>query len=382
MQKIILTGLNGYGGHFVEELLHNNPGTCCLSAVISRNPEQSPYYEELIQKGIAIFSSLEECLTQISADLAIITTPMHIHYKEVMCALNHNVSVYCEKPLAPTVEECIQIKEKAREKGCIAAVGFQWSFSKGILSLKKDILNERYGKLEQIKTIANWNRPKAYFTNSSWKGRYFGENGERIMESVISNNAIHFLHNILFLCGESMETAAEIACMEGEAFRAHHIEVFDTVCLRMKTEKEQELLFYASIVSKQSEPAAFQIHFEHAVASYPVGDKKQIQVVCDDGNVIWYDSPDEGRYVHYQDVLDAIRLKTSVTCDANTVLPSVKVVNTAMKKLPINDFPLEMVKEDDEILYVPGLQERLNDCYEHGTMLGDQYYPWAIKTRL
>ena len=93
MKNIILTGLNGYGGNFIEELLKANNGSYQLVAVVSRNSKKSKHYQTLLNYGIRFYETIESCLENEKVDLAIITTPMHIHYQEVMAALEKGISI-------------------------------------------------------------------------------------------------------------------------------------------------------------------------------------------------------------------------------------------------------------------------------------------------
>ena len=209
VQTCALPILNGYGKYFVAELLKEEVKEDVeLVGVVSRNPRASEYYEQLLENGVGIYDNLEACLAENEVHLAMITTPMHIHYEEVMCALRHGANVFCEKPLAPTVDECLEIKRVAKQLGKFVAVDFQWSYSTAMQHLKRDILAGKYGDIKGIKTVVNWNRPKSYFKESNWKGKVRGDDGKYILESVMSNGAAHFLHNLFFLCGETMEKSA------------------------------------------------------------------------------------------------------------------------------------------------------------------------------
>lgn len=379
MVNIVLTGLNGYGEHFIPELLEENK-EYRLVAVISRDATKSSYYEELKKNHVSFYTSLEEALNEQDVHLVMITTPMHIHYKEVMTALRAGANVYCEKPLAPTIDECLEIKQAAEEAGKIVAVGFQWSFSKGILAFKKDILDNRYGKLRQIKTLVNWNRPKSYFEGSSWKGKMVLSDGTYVLESVMSNGAAHFLHNLFFLCGESLETSGYPAWMEGEAYHAHRVEGCDTTMLRMETTKGTELLYYATIVAEHQEPAQFTVTFDHAVATYPAGEEKKILVVTEKGETTEYDCPDDHRFSHFKTVVKAIRDNKHVTCEVETILPEVIAVNAAAESIPVKKFPPELVIEDKTNIYAHHMDKILKDCYEKACLPEEAGYPFA-KTR-
>ena len=76
MARIILTGLNGYGGNLVKELLQDTNNE--LVAVVSGAPERSEYYLQLMNRGTCFYQTIESCLAKECPDMAIICTPMHI----------------------------------------------------------------------------------------------------------------------------------------------------------------------------------------------------------------------------------------------------------------------------------------------------------------
>ncbi len=370
--RIVLTGLNGYGGNFIEPLLETD-GTYELAAVVSRAPQKSPHFERLKERGVRIYPNLEDCLRAEKAEMAIITTPMHIHYREVMCALSHKLSVYCEKPLTATLEQCNRIADYAKEQGCIVAVGYQWSYSDAVAELKKQILQGTFGKLLRVKSLALWNRPKSYYTDSHWKGRLYGENGEAIWESVMSNGAAHFLHHVLFLAGEEWNRAAQPVQIEAKCYRAHKIESFDTACVKMKTENGCELLYLATMAAKRNCPAEFVAECEQARISYPVGEQKEIVAEFKDGRRMSFGSPEEGRFIHFRQVVTAIRENDTanevqavrgVPCDVETALPIATVIDYVMKHLEVQDFPKEKVCETEESIWVEDLEKMMRKWYD------------------
>lgn len=368
MINITLTGLNGYGEHFIPSLLEGKENRYRLDSVVSRNPEKSRYYTMLMEHGVKLYASLEECLKEREIQLVLITTPVHIHYSEVMTALKYGANVYCEKPLAPTIDECQKIKTLAQEKKKLVAVGFQWSYSKAIRELKQDLINKRYGKIKRIKTLVLWNRPKSYFEGSNWKGKMQLEDGQYILESVMSNGAAHFLHNLFFLAGAEMNKSAYPVMLEGEGYRAHHVEGYDTTCVRMMTEEEVELLYYATIVSDSQKTPIFEIELEDAVVRYPVGEAQTIEAETKSGETIQYGSPEQGRFIHYQEVVNAIKTQEEIICDAETVLPEVIAVNAMAEVVPVNQFAENMIQETDTTVCVSGINEMLIKCFEQNVL--------------
>lgn len=377
--KIILTGLNGYGGNFVKELLKKDNEHFQFVAVVSGKPEKSQYYHELLEQDIKIYPTIEQCLEDIEVDLAIISTPMHIHYNEILCALKHGVHIYCEKPLVPTIDECLEIKKLAEEKSLIVSVGYQWSFAKATQDLKLDILKNKFGKIIKIKTMVRWYREKSYFANSDWKGRNIGANSKYILENLMSNAASHYLHNLLFLSGSELSSSVFPSSIEGECYKAHSIDSFDTVFLRIKTTDNIELQYYATIVSLEDKEPVFEIEFEHATAYYNSALDANILVKTQEGKVHKYGSPEENRFLHWLSVVDSIRNDKKVICDVTTVIPAIVTVNATIENIPVNPFTSSMIEENESRIWVTNIQEVIENCYREEKLPSELRFDWAKK---
>ena len=55
-------------------------------------------------------------------DWVSIVTPNHNHYPSAKAFLNQGINVVCDKPLTLTIDEALELKQLAREKGCLFAV--------------------------------------------------------------------------------------------------------------------------------------------------------------------------------------------------------------------------------------------------------------------
>lgn len=368
MARIVLTGLNGYGANFVRELLQDEDNT--LVAVVSGAPQKSIYYEDLVKKEVHFYRSLKECLEIESADMAIICTPLHIHYEEVMTALKAGVHVFCEKPLTTTLDKVKAIKALAEQKNLTAAVGFQWSYSKGIQALKKDLLQGVYGRIHKIKTMAVWKRPVSYYTSSPWKGRLYGTDGEIIFDSVISNPTAHFLHNMLFLAGADMSEAWSMEeCTEYQmhCYKAHDIETFDTISLNV-TSGDKEFYFYGTLVGEESQGAEFTVECENGTIIYPYDAEGHIAGKKADGSIILYECPEKVRYDRYKQVLQAIAENKPAVCNVKTVEPFQQVIEYIRQNYKVRTFPKEDIYTHGDELYVKGLLKQIQQAYASETL--------------
>lgn len=370
MIHIALTGLNGYGGHFVEVLLTEGSEAYQLTAVVSRNPEKSEYFERIRQAGVSIYTDLASCLEQEEVQLVIIATPMHIHAQEAMLALDHNASVYCEKPLACTLSQYEAIIDKTKEKGQYAAVGFHWSYAPAIRALKQDLLAGKYGRVLSAKASAIWNRDQDYYAQSTWKGRLVTSQGEPLYESVMSNCAAHSMHNILFLLGDKMNKSAQMLHPQASCFRAHDIQGFDTICLKGETKQQQTLYYTATTAADEPCPAEFEILCERAKIIYPSNDKNEITAYIEDSGMeqsaepVVYGNPEENRFQHFKEVVDSINTRKPLLCDAETVLPFGRIVEWVNLNVPIQNIPEHMIIKEDRSLLVKGLSAILTTAYD------------------
>jgi predicted dehydrogenase len=379
--NIVLTGLNGYGENFVKELLRDGNGSYKLVAVVSGNPKKSQYYNTLIENGVKFYADLQACFEENEIDLAIITTPMHIHYKEVTCALNHNANVFCEKPLAPTIDECLEIEKLAEKNNLFVAVAFQWSYSNAIQNLKKDILDNKFGKIINMKTIVNWSRPKSYFEGSSWKGKNIDKDGNYILECLMSNATSHFLHNLLFLSSKELTKAAYPTSIEGEGYKANRIDGYDTVFMRINTDTNCQFLYLATIASKEQKEPSFKIEFEKASVFYDLKVADNIIVKTHDGKILEYGSPEEEKYNHWLSAVYAIRTGSKLACDVATILPEVITVNAAIENIPATAFESNMLEEDELGVWAKDITSILENCYDTEKLPSELGYEWATKAK-
>ncbi len=98
--SLLLVGISGYGHSYLNEIFSERNNSAYLTGVVDINPKRSDYYDEIVEKNIPIYNSLEEFYQEKQADLAIISTPIHLHKEQACYAMNHGSHVLCEKPMA------------------------------------------------------------------------------------------------------------------------------------------------------------------------------------------------------------------------------------------------------------------------------------------
>ena len=79
-------------------------------------------------KGVAAYGSVEEMIDNAKPDLVDIVTPPDTHRELVSATAAHGLPVICQKPLAPTYAEAVEVVERAERAGVplIVHENFRW----------------------------------------------------------------------------------------------------------------------------------------------------------------------------------------------------------------------------------------------------------------
>jgi predicted dehydrogenase len=73
-------------------------------------------------------SSLAEAVDRVSFESVIITTPTFTHRELAMLAATHGKHIFCEKPMALTIEDCDEMIAAADQNGVLLQLGFMRRF--------------------------------------------------------------------------------------------------------------------------------------------------------------------------------------------------------------------------------------------------------------
>lgn len=87
------------------------------------------------------------------ADAIIISTPDQLHYGPAMAALEKGYDILLEKPISPSLEECIEIRDLAGEMGRIVAVCHVLRYTSYFLELKQLVDAGTVGELISIQHL-------------------------------------------------------------------------------------------------------------------------------------------------------------------------------------------------------------------------------------
>ncbi|WP_018924016.1 Gfo/Idh/MocA family protein [Salsuginibacillus kocurii] len=379
--SVLLIGIKGYGQLFLEELLDKDLPASIAGLVDSR-PHLSPHYDRLVKMGVPMYKSIEEFFASHTADLTIISTPIHVHTKQTITALEHGSNVLCEKPICTTEEDARRIIKARDKSGRFVAIGFNWSFSTPVQQLKKDMMNGLFGTPKRLKSLILWPRPHEYYNRSPWAGEVFSAEGDYILDSVANNATSHFLHNMLYVLGAEEDKSAEIKELTSELYRANDIKTFDTCAARIETSAGTGLYFYASHAVEEEEGPVFEFECEKATIYYSAEKADEgIRAVFHDGIVKSYGDPEAE---HMKKVEVAVKAVAdghqNILCGPEASLAQMRSIHAMHASTPdVQTFSQVKTAGEPTLTSVPGLEEELRACYSRCELPSDREATWSKK---
>ena len=382
--NVVVVALGGYGMVYLEGLLDRkvDPDVTIVGGV-DPEPERCTRLAELRGLGVPIYAALEEFYAAGEADLAIISSPIQLHCAQTCLALQHGSHVLCEMPLGATVQEggeMIWAREKAQR---FVSIGYQWSFTRAIQQLKRDVQSGQLGAPLRLKTIALWPRDESYYKRNDWAGKQLDSQGRWVLDSPANNALAHYLHNMLYILGEQLDTSVRPTRVVAELYRANDIQNFDTFAARIDTEVGAEILFYGSHAVEEEVGPLISYEFEQATVTYS-GWHSQFVATWRDGRQKSYGAPD----AHYLDkmwqAIASVRSNDKPLCGIEAAMAHTLCINGMQESMvDIVPLPKKMVLIKGEpgkrLAYAPVVGQGLLLAYEQNALPRELGLQWAVR---
>jgi len=87
--------------------------------------------------AVNVSTDPESALADTSVDAVVVATPTSTHAPLSLAAIQSGKHVLCEKPLAPTSEESVEVIEAAREAGVVLMVGHTFIFNPAVRRMRE-----------------------------------------------------------------------------------------------------------------------------------------------------------------------------------------------------------------------------------------------------
>ena len=380
--KVVQFGIGGWGWHFFENALATWPDSdYAYEGAIDPNARQSPIYDKLLQLGIPVYESPEAFYSEHRADLAVITASLPAHCPMTLLALSHGSNVLCEKPAAGTLHDVDLMLEAAQKAGRFVAINFNRCYAPASVNAKRDFLAGKFGRPKRFRIRSICGRDDSYYFRNYWSSRILDINGEVVLDSVLCNGTSHELQHALFMQGARLDAAACPVAFRADLLRANPIETFDTCVLDARTDAGAEVLCYVTHATDYTEFPVYDYEYENACLRYNRGVwGDDLIAFMKDGSVIHYGEafPDGTRTMKL--CAQAILNKTQPVCGLEASRVHVLTINALADYAHVSGFPACDIKRDEakKATTVPGLGEKMVQCYDDCCLLSDKGY-YALK---
>jgi predicted dehydrogenase len=146
-------------------------------------------------------------------DAIVNACPHYLHADYSIKAMENDINVFVEKPMAITLQQCDEMIKTAKQNDVKLQVGHQRRFGKAEMKIKKALDAGVIGNIFHMNLNARWYRTEVYFVTSSpvreedggkhWRGRWKTEGG-----SALINQTVHLIDLFRWFGGEIKDIQA------------------------------------------------------------------------------------------------------------------------------------------------------------------------------
>ncbi|UVM36446.1 Gfo/Idh/MocA family oxidoreductase [Pseudomonas sp. B21-017] len=164
----------------------------------------------------AAHNDWQQLIDDPKVNLIAITTPNHLHYPMAMAAIAAGKPVYCEKPLAVSLEQASTMHLAAKAAGVVTRVGYNYQHNP-IIGLARDLIQN--GALGQIISfqgefsedfMADPFSPWSWRCDANYAGGALADLGSHLLAM-----ARHLLGDVEAVCADTQTVHAQRPVMAG-----------------------------------------------------------------------------------------------------------------------------------------------------------------------
>lgn len=147
--RIGVVGL-GWRAGFTKYWHQPDGGRSVVIAGADIDPARLEKFRERVNPAADVTLDYKELLEREDIDAIVITTPDNVHAGIAVEALNAGKHVYCEKPLAITVEDCDRILDAWRQSGKHFMIGFNMRYMNMYRTMKAIVDSGEIGEVKAV----------------------------------------------------------------------------------------------------------------------------------------------------------------------------------------------------------------------------------------
>ncbi len=237
--RFAIVGCGRMGRHHGEHLMRDGRGM--VRAVLDADPSLAAKLCADLNVSSACASSFDDLLSRSDIDAVILCTPTGLHFRQAKAALENGWHVLCEKPLANTradILELMALGQAAQRKGQVFTIGYQRRHWGGFRTLRREIASGNWGPVQAFAThsVEFWQRT----ITGTWRddprqnpGGFIGDAGSHKIDMLFHLTGLppQEVFARTWKCGSQVEIVASVSAVLGGDVpctldfigRAHHL---------------------------------------------------------------------------------------------------------------------------------------------------------------
>ncbi|MBE4906896.1 Gfo/Idh/MocA family oxidoreductase [Bacillus luteolus] len=197
MYKVGVIGLGAIGERLIQSFVQH-PSTEVVAVCDQLNERVVSVAEKL--GGIQSYTNHQQMLGEVELDLVYIAVPPKYHHAIAADVINKGIHLLCEKPLANSVEEAFDMKNKAETAGIVHAMNFPLNYGSAANTFAKLIEEKYVGKLRRLELTMHFPQWPRFWQQNDWVasreqggfvlevGVHFIQQAQRIFGSIAYKN--------------------------------------------------------------------------------------------------------------------------------------------------------------------------------------------------
>ena len=141
------------------------------------------------------YLKIEEMINNEQLDLIVICTPNGLHAKQALQISKHNTDVLIEKPIVLNLHDGRKLVKTYRNNKKNLFAVMQLRYNETLLTLKKALEENRFGKIHLVQINVFWTRTSKYYSSDKWRGT------KKLDGGTFLNQAIHYVDLLNWLFG-------------------------------------------------------------------------------------------------------------------------------------------------------------------------------------
>ena len=163
---VALVGLGNYSTNQLAPALQVTDH-CELRGIVTGSPEKVPQWQKkygIKDTNVYNYENMHNIADNDDIDVVYIVLPNALHARYAVVAANAGKHVWCEKPMAPTAEECRTIIKACNDNNVKLSIGYRMQHEENTQTIMKWAETKPFGDIEKLESGAGF-----YGSNLGWR---------------------------------------------------------------------------------------------------------------------------------------------------------------------------------------------------------------------